>query len=45
MFETVGFAAVGTSWLLLKVANDKWNEATNDLTDKFRMQAEPEVFV
>ncbi|KAL3826496.1 hypothetical protein ACHAXA_004333 [Cyclostephanos tholiformis] len=44
-FATVGFAAVGTPWLLLKVANDKWNEATNDLTEKFWMQAEPEVFV
>jgi hypothetical protein len=44
-FATVGFAAVGTPWLLLKVANDKWNEATNDLTDKFWMQAKPEVFV
>jgi hypothetical protein len=38
-------AAVGTPWLFLKVANDKWNEATNELTEKFWMQAGPEVFV
>ena len=44
-FATVGVAAVGTPWLLLKVANDKWNEATMSLTEKFWMQAEPEVFV
>jgi hypothetical protein len=44
-FATVGVAAVGTPWFLLKVANDKWSEATNDLTEKFWMQAEPEVFV
>ena len=42
---TVGLAAVGTPWLFLKVANDKWNEATNELTEKFWMQAGPEVFV
>mmetsp|Transcript_10559 Transcript_10559/g.21968 ORF Transcript_10559/g.21968 Transcript_10559/m.21968 type:complete len:701 (-) Transcript_10559:85-2187(-) len=40
-----GIAAVGTPWLFLKLANDKWNEATMSLTDKFWMQAEPEVFV
>lgn len=44
-FATVGLAAVGTPWLFLKVANDKWNEATMSLTEKFWMQAEPEVFV
>ena len=44
-FATVGVAAVGTPWLLLKVANDKWNEATNNLTENFWMQAEPAVFV
>ncbi len=44
-FATVGVAAVGTPWLLLKVANDKWNEATNNLTEQFWMQAEPAVFV
>ena len=44
-FATLGVAAVGTPWLLLKVANDKWNEATNNLNEKFWMQAEPEVFV
>lgn len=44
-FATVGVAAVGTPWLLLKVANDKWNEATNNLTEQFWMQAEPPVFV
>ncbi len=42
---TVGLAAVGTPWLFLKVANDKWNEATKALTEKFWMQAGPEVFV
>eukprot|EP00581_Thalassiosira_minuscula_P018214 CAMPEP_0183715834 /NCGR_PEP_ID=MMETSP0737-20130205/9926_1 /TAXON_ID=385413 /ORGANISM="Thalassiosira miniscula, Strain CCMP1093" /LENGTH=661 /DNA_ID=CAMNT_0025944995 /DNA_START=100 /DNA_END=2085 /DNA_ORIENTATION=- len=44
-FATVGVAAVGTPWLFLKVANDKWKEATMTLTEKFWMQAEPEVFV
>ena len=44
-FATVGVAAVGTPWLLLKVANDKWNEATSNLTEQFWMQAEPAVFV
>jgi hypothetical protein len=38
-------AAVGTPWLMLKVANDKWNDATMTLGEKFWMQAEPEVFV
>jgi hypothetical protein len=42
---TVGLAAVGTPWLFLKVANDKWNEATNELTEIFWMQAGPDVFV
>lgn len=42
---TVGLAAVGTPWLFLKVANDKWNEATMELTEKFWIQAGPEVFV
>ena len=41
----VGIAAVGTPWLMLKLANEKWNEATMNLTEKFWMQAEPEVFV
>ena len=41
----IGIAAVGTPWLLLKVANDKWTEATVNLNDKFWMQAKPEVFV
>jgi hypothetical protein len=40
-----GMAAVGTPWLMLKVANDKWNDATMTLGEKFWMQAEPEVFV
>jgi len=44
-FATVGLAAVGTPWLYLKIANDKWNEATMSLTEKFWLQAEPEVFV
>ncbi|KAL7540860.1 hypothetical protein ACHAXR_010442 [Thalassiosira sp. AJA248-18] len=44
-FATVGLAAVGTPWLYLKIANDKWNEATRSLTEKFWMQAEPAVFV
>ncbi|KAL7528390.1 hypothetical protein ACHAWF_002545 [Thalassiosira exigua] len=42
---TVGLAAVGTPWLFLKVANDKWNEATLSLTQKFWSEAEPAVFV
>lgn len=41
----IGITAVGTPWLLLKLANDKWNEATMSLNEKFWMQAEPEVFV
>lgn len=45
VFATVGLAAVGTPWLFLKVANDKWAEATMSLNDKFWLQAEPEVFV
>lgn len=44
-FATVGVAAVGTPWLLLKVANDKWNEATVSLTERFWMQAPNEVIV
>eukprot|EP00804_Cyclotella_cryptica_P004910 CCRYP_004974-RA/>CCRYP_004974-RA protein AED:0.26 eAED:0.26 QI:36/1/1/1/1/1/2/123/586 len=40
-----GIAAVGTPWLMLKVANDKWNDATITLGEKFWMQADPEVFV
>ena len=41
----IGIAAVGTPWLLLKMANDKWTEATMSLNDQFWMQAKPEVFV
>lgn len=41
----IGIAAVGTPWLLLKMANDKWTEATQSLNDQFWMQAKPEVFV
>ncbi len=41
----IGIAAVGGPWLLLKMANDKWTEATMSLNDQFWMQAEPEVFV
>ncbi len=41
----IGIAAVGTPWLLLKMANDKWTEATMSLNDQFWMQAQPEVFV
>ena len=41
----VGIAAVGTPWLFLKLANDKWSEATKSLTEQFWAQAEPEVFV
>lgn len=44
-FATVGIAAVGTPWLFLKVANDKWQEATKDLTEKFWSQADNEVYV
>jgi len=44
-FATVGLAAVGTPWLMLKMANDKWTVATTSLTEKFWAQAEPEVFV
>jgi len=44
-FATVGIAAVGTPWLFLKVANDKWQEATRDLTEKFWLQADNEVYV
>jgi hypothetical protein len=40
-----GIAAIGTPWLLLKVANDKWNEATMSLTEAFWMQADPGVYV
>lgn len=40
-----GIAAIGTPWLLLKVANDKWNEATMSLTEAFWMKADPEVYV
>lgn len=40
-----GIAAVGTPWLMLKVANDKWNDATITLGETFWMQADPEVFV
>ncbi len=41
----IGIAAVGTPWLLLKMANDKWTEATMSLNNQFWMQAQPEVFV
>lgn len=44
-FAVVGAAAVGTPWLFLKVANDKWAEATRSLTEKFWMQAPNEVIV
>jgi hypothetical protein len=44
-FATMGVAAIGTPWVLLKIANEKWNEATNDLTEKFWAQAENEVIV
>ena len=44
-FAVVGAAAVGTPWLFLKVANDKWAEATRSLTEKFWEQAPNEVIV
>jgi hypothetical protein len=37
--------AIGTPWIMLKVANDKWNAATMRLTEEFWSRAEPEVFV
>lgn len=44
-FATMGVAAIGTPWVLLKIANERWNEATNNLTEKFWAQAENEVIV
>lgn len=40
-----GMTAIGTPWIMLKVANDKWNQYTATLTDAFWSRAEPEVFV
>ncbi|KAL3797341.1 hypothetical protein ACHAWO_005500 [Cyclotella atomus] len=40
-----GMTAIGTPWIMLKVANDKWNAATMRLTEEFWSRAEPEVFV
>ena len=40
-----GMAAIGTPWIMLKLANDKWNAATIRLTEEFWSWAEPEVFV
>ena len=40
-----GMAAIGTPWIMLKLANDKWNAATIRLTEEFWSRAEPEVFV
>ena len=40
-----GMAAIGTPWIMLKVANDKWNAATMRLTEEFWSHAEPHVFV
>jgi hypothetical protein len=40
-----GMAAIGTPWIMLKMANDKWNAATMRLTEEFWSRAEPEVFV
>mmetsp|Transcript_22605 Transcript_22605/g.38550 ORF Transcript_22605/g.38550 Transcript_22605/m.38550 type:complete len:681 (-) Transcript_22605:1445-3487(-) len=40
-----GLAVVGAPLLYLKKSQEKWEEATAKLTDKFWMQAEPEVFI
>ena len=40
-----GLAVVSAPLLFLRKSQEKWEEATAELTDKFWMQAEPEVFV
>ena len=40
-----GLAVVSAPLLFLRKSQEKWEEATMVLTDKFWMQAEPEVFV
>ena len=40
-----GLAVVGAPLLYLKKSQEKWEEATMELTDSFWSQAEPEVFI
>jgi hypothetical protein len=40
-----GLAVVSAPLLYLKKSQEKWEEATMELTEKFWMQAEPDVFV
>ncbi len=40
-----GLAVVGAPLLFLKSAKEQWNLITIDLTEKFWMQADPDVFV
>ena len=40
-----GLAVVGAPLLFLKSAKEQWNLTTLDLTEKFWMQADPDVFV
>ena len=40
-----GLAVVGAPLLYLRKSQEKWEEATMELTDRFWMQAEPEVFI
>lgn len=40
-----GLAVVGAPLLFLKSAKEQWNLTTMDLTEKFWMQADPDVFV
>lgn len=40
-----GLAVVGAPLLFLRKSQEKWEEATKDLTEKFWMQAEPDIFV
>lgn len=40
-----GLAVVGAPLLFLKKSQEKWDETTMDLTEKFWMQAEPDVYI